>query len=155
MVSLCWRGFVGCISESLNDWLWGKERRGELRRDRSGRTDAFFCPAQPRCLCLCLCRSRCDDAMRPTFSLRASQIHPNSSPEERPPVLCTCSRGGKVRSKLKDTLNMASPIPVPLPRNSSSDPILASAEGSGREADRFNTSQYNPLTRRASTLSPE
>jgi hypothetical protein len=60
------------------------------------------------------------------------------------------------QGKLKGTLNMASPIPVPLPRNSSSDPILASAESSGREADRFNTSLYcNPLTRRASTLSPE
>jgi hypothetical protein len=79
---------------------------GELRRDRSGRTDAFFCPAQPRCLCLCLCRSRCDHAMRPTFSLRASHLIARGAP----PVLCTCSRG-KVLCKLKDILNRIWPVP--------------------------------------------
>jgi hypothetical protein len=95
--SEAWSHFVGVDSLAKQASLptIGHEETkggGELRRDRSGRIDAFFCPAQPCCLSaslpLSLCRSRCDDVMRPTSSLRASHLVARGAP----PVLCTCSR---------------------------------------------------------------
>jgi len=141
--SEAWSHFVGVDSlaeQASLPTIGREETKGGGSYDTIGQAASTPFSARPSpaaSLSLSLCRSRCDHAMRPASSLRAFHLTP---PEELPRSII--ARAAEARySKLKDTLNMASPIPVPLPRNSSSDPILVSAESSGREADRFNTSQ--------------
>jgi hypothetical protein len=136
LTSLAW---IRWLNKRASQRLAVKKRKAGGAKTRSVRPHRRLFLPSPSLLPLCLSASeplpltmrRCDAT---NLLFRASHLIARGAP----PVLCTCSRG---KVSLKNTLNMASPIPVPLPRNSSSDPILVSAESSGREADRFNTSQ--------------